>query len=120
MKQQTIFSAFANAFNGLGNFLMRDRNGRIEFCAALIAIGVGFWLRISAAEWLAVVLCIGAVITAEMLNSAIEKLCDMVHAEYHPVIKVIKDVAAGAVLFASIISVVVAFIIFLPKLFLLL
>jgi len=120
MKQQTIISSFINAFNGLVNFFVRDRNGRIEFCAAVIAISFGFWLHISVVEWMAVLLCIGAVISLEMLNSAVEKLCDMVHAEYHPIIKVIKDIAAGAVLFASMISVIIACIIFLPKLFLVL
>ena len=119
MKQQTILSSFINAFNGLGNFLMRERNGRIEIVAAAVVTGFGFWLHINSNEWLSVLLCIGAVLSLEMLNSAIEKLCDMVHAEYHPVIKVIKDVSAGAVLFSTIISVIIACIIFLPKLLLL-
>jgi diacylglycerol kinase len=52
-----------------------------------------------------------------MINSALEKLCDTVQPTYHPVIKIVKDVSAGAVLFASIISVAIAAIIFLPKIF---
>lgn len=120
MKQQTILSSFINAFSGLVNFFMRERNGRIELGAAAITIAFGFWLHVSNTEWLIILLSIGAVLSLEMLNSAIEKLCDMVHAEYHPAIKIIKDVSAGGVLFATIISVVIACIIFLPKLFLLL
>lgn len=120
MKQQTVLSSFINAFNGLGNFFMRERNGRIELGAAVITAVFGFWLHISAMEWIIVLICIGLVISLEMLNSAVEKLCDMVHAEYHPVIKIVKDVSAGAVLVASIISAIIACIIFLPKLFLLL
>lgn len=115
MKQQSIFSAFANSFNGLWHFFLHERNGRIQGCAAIMVTGFAVWLHASAGEWLVILLCIGAVISLEMLNSAVEKLCDIVHAEYHPVIKIVKDVAAGAVLFASIISVVIALIIFLPK-----
>lgn len=115
MKQQNIFSAFANAFNGLRHFFLHERNGRIQGCAAIVVVGFAVWLHVSAGEWLVILLCIAAVLCLEMLNSAVEKLCDIVHEEYHPVIKIVKDVAAGAVLFASIISIIIALIIFLPK-----
>jgi len=117
MKQQTLLSAFGNAFNGVIHFFQRERNGRIQLCAALLVTGVGFWLHASRSEWLAILLCIGSVLCLEMLNSAIEKLCDVVHKEFSPVIRIVKDVSAGAVLFASIISIIAACIIFLPKLF---
>lgn len=119
MKPQSILAAFVNSINGLRYFLLTERNGKIQAGAAIVVIAFGAVLHISATEWMAVLLCIGAVLSLEMLNSAIEKLCDMVHKEFHPVIKIVKDVAAGAVLFASIISVVIACFIFLPKLFLL-
>ena len=119
MKQQNIFSSFVNAFNGLRHFFVHERNGRIQSCAAVVAICVAAWLHVSATEWLVLLLCIGAVLCLEMLNSAIEKLCDLVHKNYHPVIKIIKDVAAGAVLLASVVSVIIALIIFLPKIMLL-
>ncbi|HVX50682.1 MAG TPA: diacylglycerol kinase family protein [Chitinophagaceae bacterium] len=109
--------AFKHAFNGLLYFFRHERNGRVQLVAAIVTVGFAVALHISATDWVAVLLCIGAVLSLEMLNSAIEKLCDIVHKEQHPVIKIIKDVSAAAVLFASVISIVIAVIIFLPKIF---
>jgi len=115
MKQQKILAAFKNAFEGLWYFFLHERNGKIQLCAAILVIVLAICLGVSVTEWLALLLCIGAVLSLEMVNSAIEKLCDLVHKEYHPVIKIIKDVSAAAVLFASIISIAIACFIFLPK-----
>lgn len=117
MQQQTLLSSFANAFNGLFNFFIKDRNGRIELCVALLTTGTAAWLHATIGEWLCILLCIGAVLCLEMLNSALEKLCDVVHKEYHPAIRFVKDVAAGSVLLASLVSFIIACIIFLPKIF---
>jgi diacylglycerol kinase len=117
MKRNSILSAFTNAFNGLGYFFKHERNGKIQAGAAIVVVALGALLHISAQQWLAVLLCIGAVLSLEMVNSALEKLCDLVQPNLHPAIKIIKDVSAGAVLFFAIISVAVAAIIFLPKIF---
>jgi len=71
--------------------------------------------NISVYEWLAAVFCIAFVITMEMLNTAIEKLCDVVQKEFHPGIKKVKDIAAGAVLVSAAFSIITGCIIFLPK-----
>lgn len=115
MGRQTMGAAFANAFNGLAYFIRHERNGRIQLGATILVLSAAAVLRASVTEWLVILLCVGAVLCLEMLNSAVEKLCDMVHKDYHPTIKIIKDVAAGAVLLASVISVIIACIIFLPK-----
>jgi diacylglycerol kinase len=118
-KQQTIFSAFRHAFNGLWYFFLHERNGKVQCVAAIGAIGCGWLLAISAAQWICILLCIGAVLSLEMMNSALEKLCDVVQEDYHPAIKIVKDVAAGAVLWASVVSIVIACFIYLPKIYLL-
>ncbi len=82
----------------------------------MLAVAFSWWLKVSAAEWLVVLLCCGAVLGAEMFNHAIEKLCDLVHPGQHPVIRVVKDVAAGATLLTCIVSVLAGLIIFLPRL----
>lgn len=82
----------------------------------MVVVVAGFALRITAQEWLWVLLCIGMVIGLEMVNTALEALANHLHPEQHPAIKVVKDVAAGAVLWASCISVVVGVIIFGPRL----
>lgn len=110
--------SFKYAFNGLKLFFINDHNGRVHLVAAVIAIGLSFYLNISGYEWIAILSVISAVFVAEILNSAIEKLADVVSSEYHPKIKVVKDLAAAAVLVAAFLAMAVGGIIFIPKLFL--
>ena len=118
MKENKNFlAAVSNAFNGMKYFFSNERNGKIQLAIAVIAIALSVGLRISTNEWLVVLLCIGLVTGFEMMNTAIEMLCNIVHKEYHPAIKIIKDVAAASVLSVSLISLVSGLIIFLPKIF---
>jgi diacylglycerol kinase len=117
MKKQTILKAFVHALNGMRYFFLHERNGKLQLCAATAVVALGFGLRVSATDWLALLLCIALVLSLEMLNSALEKLCDLVQEEFHPVIKTVKDVAAAAVLFACLIAAIIGCIIFLPKMF---
>ena len=113
--QTSIIKAFVNAFRGLMCFFRHERNGRIQMMIGTIAIILGLLLRLSIRELIAVLLCTGTVLSAEMMNSALEKLCDYSQPYFDVQIKVIKDVAAGAVLFISIISAITGALIFLPK-----
>ena len=113
--RQALNKTFVNAFNGIQYFFKNERNGKIQLFISFLVMLTAFYLRLSPTEWAFIFLCIGAVLAMEMLNSALEHLCNMVHHDYHPAIKIIKDISAGAVLFASIISVLIGFIIFLPK-----
>src|SRR4051812_8908937 len=113
--RQALNKTLTTAFNGLQYFFKTERNGKIQAGVALFTLLTAFYLRLSSTEWIFMLLCIGSVIGLEMLNSALEHLCNHVHKEYHPSIKIIKDVSAGAVLFASAISVIIGLIIFVPK-----
>ena len=113
--RQALNKTFAAAFSGIGYFFKTERNSKIQAAAALLAILISFWLHITAVEWVLILFCIAAVIALEMVNTALEHLCNHVHEDYHPSIKIIKDVAAGAVLFVSITSVIIGLIIFIPK-----
>lgn len=75
----------------------------------------GFVLKISNTEWLFIIACSMLVLILELINTAIELLCDMVTKEIHPVIKIIKDASAAAVLLGAAGSMVTGIIIFLPK-----
>lgn len=110
--------SFKYAFNGLRLFFINDHNGRVHLCAAIVAIGLSFYLKLSSLEWIAILGVIAAVIVAEIINSAIEKLADVISPDYHPKIKIVKDLAAAAVLVAAFLALVVGAIIFIPKLFL--
>ena len=93
----------------------RERNMRIHSMLAILVILAGVFFSISKVEWLFVLLCIAGMFSLEMLNTAIEKTVDLVTQEYHPLAKVAKDLAAGAVLVYTVYSIIVGMIVFLPK-----
>ena len=108
--------SFNYAFNGLKIFFLNEHNGRIHLVATLAAIFLAVWLKISTLEWIMICMVIGFVFVAEILNTAIEKLADVVTKETNEKIKIVKDVAAAAVLISALTALLVGLIIFLPKL----
>ncbi|MEJ7682623.1 MAG: diacylglycerol kinase family protein [Segetibacter sp.] len=110
-----FFKGFLYAFNGLVVFFRHERNGRIQLVVSVLVVILGVLLHVSASDWIILMICIGTVLSFEMINSAIEKLCNLVHPKYHPAVKVIKDISAGAVLWVSVSSGIIGVIIFLPK-----
>jgi len=114
-KSQPLARSFACALQGVRN-AFDERNMRIHLCFAIAAVVLGFALRIDAASWLAVILCICLVLSLEVLNTALEALVDLVSPEYHELAKRAKDCSAGAVLICAIGSLVVAAIIYIPAL----
>lgn len=109
--------SFGYAFEGIKTLIVEEHNARIHFVLSCFVIGLGFYCKISSYEWIAVLFCIGSVFSLEAINSSIEHLADFVRPEKHPLIKKSKDLAAAAVLFAAFISMLIACIIFLPKIF---
>src|SRR4051794_4797901 len=114
-KEHNLSMAFYYAFHGLRNFFLRERNGKIQLLISCITVAAAFAFKISAMEWIMILLCIGLVLALEMINSAIEKICDLIHKDFHPVIKIVKDVSAAGVLWVSIVSATIGCIIFIPK-----
>lgn len=112
-----IINSFKYAGQGIWYCIKSGNNFRIQLVLAAVAVIAGISKNISNTEWLVICLCIGFVLVLEMMNTAIEKLCDEVTMEIKPAIKIIKDVAAGAVLVASVISLIIGIIIFVPKIF---
>lgn len=116
VKMNYFLKGFIYAYNGLVIFFRNERNGRIQLFIAVFVVLAGLILSVSLWEWIILLICIASVISLEMINSAIEKVCNLIQPQYHPAVKVIKDIAAGAVLWCSLISGVIGIIIFLPKL----
>lgn len=106
---------FKNAFQGLKFAFISERNFKIQILFFIIVISAGFYFEIQRLEWLAIFSISGFVISLELINSAIEKLCDLYSTEQNPKIKWVKDVSAAAVLVSSLISIGVGLTIFLPK-----
>lgn len=107
-----FFKGFGFAFAGIWQMLLYERNFKVHVLALIVVISAGLYFRVTANEWLILLLISALVLALETINSAIEKLCDLYTKETHPQIKLIKDIAAGAVLIAAIFAVVIALIIF--------
>ncbi len=107
--------SFFHAFRGVFESVRTERNLLIHFSAVVMVVFFGFLLRIDLAEWLVCVVCFGMVISAELLNTALEVTVDICSPELQPRAKLAKDAAAGAVLIAAIAAAVAGSIIFLPK-----
>ena len=106
---------FKYAFRGFRLLLRYEHNAWLHCIIGACAIVAGLLLNISTMEWIAVVIVSGCVFAAEAINTAIERLSDVVSPEYNDAIKDVKDLSAGAVLFMAIAAAVTGFIIFLPK-----
>lgn len=105
-----IIQKFTVAFHGIRDGL-KHRSIATQFLLAFAACIAGTLMRLTALEWIMVVICIAMVITSEMLNTCVELLCDLYTMEYNERIRLIKDIAAGAVLVSSIGALVTALII---------
>ena len=105
------------AFKGGILLLRTEASIQVQFGIAILITIAGFYFKISPTEWMIQTLCIGMVMTAEGLNTAVEEIADFVHPDFHKKIGKIKDIAAGAVGIAALIAVIVAGVIYVPKVF---
>lgn len=108
--------SFGYAGRGIALLLVHEPNARIHLVATVAAAALGAWLGLPAGEWCWIALAIGLVWVAEGMNSALEALADAVHPDYDARVGRAKDVAAGAVLVAAIVSVVIGALVFGPRL----
>lgn len=111
-----ILKSLGYAAQGIGLLFSTQLNAKVHLAAAVMVIVAGVYFEIDRLDWCIIILTICLVLSAEAFNSAIEVLCDLVHADYHPMIKKTKDMAAGGVLITALGAVVVAVFIFSSKL----
>lgn len=109
--------SFGYAWKGIRNCVGKEQNLSFHLIAAAAVTVAGFAWKITRTEWIAVILCMGVVIAAELFNTAIEKLVDLVSPQRHPLAGQVKDIAAGAVLVCAVAAAIVGIIIFMPYLF---
>lgn len=107
-----FFKSFIYALHGIWSGIADQRNLKFQLGVAVIVIGAGFYLSITSIEWCIILLCIALVIGLELVNTALENLVDLVTLERSPLAGRIKDIAAGAVLAVSVISLIIGLIIF--------
>lgn len=116
-RKHSLLKSFGFAFEGLRVAILRGRNFRIQIGIGFLSCILGLIFKLSAAEWLDLVIVITLVLILELVNTSIEALTDLASPEIQPKAKLAKDVAAATVLVASIGSVIVGALLFLPKLF---
>lgn len=118
-KDNTFFTgrlkSMAFAFNGAIKLITTEHSIMVQFTIAIMVVVLGFYFKITSTEWLFQTLAIGLVMSVEGLNTAVEKISDFIHPEYHEKIGFIKDIAAGAVFFAALTAITIGLIIYIPK-----
>ena len=107
--------AFKYAAKGFWILITSEHSIIAQVIIGIIMTIIGFVMHLSATEWMIQVMAIGLILVAESLNTAIEKMADFIHPEYHKQIGRIKDISAGAAFFAAIIAIIIGLIIYVPK-----
>jgi diacylglycerol kinase (ATP) len=105
------------AFRGALLLLKNEASIKVQFTLALLITAAGFYFDISTTEWAIQLLAVGLVMSIEGINTAVEEIANFVHPNFHNKIGLIKDIAAGAVFFASIFAIIIGLLIYLPKIF---
>ena len=114
-KNKNFWEALIHSLVGVKYAFHNERNLKIQMIFAILAILIGIFLKLTGAEWILLCLTIGMVLFAEFINTAIEIVLDLYSQKYDETIKQAKDVASGAVLLTSIVSIIIGCIMFLPK-----
>jgi len=115
--RQPFGQAFIVAFKGISYALRHERNMRFHLISTLLVFITAYSLNVSKSDYIWLSIAVTLVWVTELLNTAIEQLTNLAHPEFHPVAGRVKDLAAGAVLLASLFGVAVAIAVFFPYIF---
>ncbi|MFV5697738.1 diacylglycerol kinase family protein [Flavobacterium sp. ZT3R17] len=120
-KDNTFFTgrlkSVTYAFKGAVKLITTEHSIMVQFSLGILMTIAGFYFGITATQWLFQTMAIGLVMSIEGLNTAVEKIADFIHPNYHERIGFIKDIAAGAVFFAALTAIAIGLIIYIPILF---
>lgn len=117
IKLGRLFKSFTYAFRGLAKTFREEQNLQLQATFALLSVMLAIIFRISRTEWLILVLVIGLVGILETVNSAVERVTDLLKPRINTYVKEIKDIMAAAVMLASLTALAIGAIIFLPRIF---
>jgi len=110
-----LINSFQYAGAGLLHSIRKEKNFQIHSVVAVLVVAAGWFFSLASIEWMVIVICIGLVLGLELLNTAVEQLCNMVQPGFSPLVKIIKDVSAAAVIVVVLMAVTCGAIIFVPK-----
>lgn len=112
---KSMCSVVTNTFNGLRNFFRYERSALVYLIASAFTIGAGIILQMSMMEWIMIFFVLLTMLASELLNTAIEAVCDLVSPEYNPFVKIAKDSGSAATGVLSILWAIMILMIYLPK-----
>lgn len=115
MKVNHIIESFNNAVSGIIMAIKTERHMKVHYIIAIIVITLSLFFNFSRIEFLILLFATSLVVIAEMINTAIERVVDLITGEFHPLARLAKDVAAGAVLIAAINSIIVGYLLFFDR-----
>ena len=113
--KRTFKASVKNCLDGISSVTMNEKNFKREIALGIIALILSYILKIDKIEFIIVLTMICLVLTAEIINTAIERTVDLVTKEYHELARIARDVSAGSVLVTSIFALIIGIIIFIPK-----
>jgi diacylglycerol kinase len=111
-----LVTSIRHALEGIACVIREERNARIHLAATAAVIVLGLWLGLTPIEWALIVVAIALVFVGEMLNTVVEVVVDLVTPEEHPLAKCAKDIAAGAILVASLAAAIIGLLVLGPPL----
>jgi diacylglycerol kinase len=117
-RSSNLIASFRNAFAGLGYTLRTQRNARIHLLITVAVTVFGLWLGLSREGWCLIFLAVGMVWMAELSNTVLESVVDLLRPEFDPLAKTAKDVKAGVVVVASLTAVLIGLLVMGPQLIL--
>lgn len=115
-KSKNLIESFNHAVNGIINAVKTERNLKIHFTVSILVMIISLFFDFSRIELLLLSFTITFVLMAELFNTAIEKIVDLVMKDYHPLAKLSKDIGAGAVLISAVNAVIVGYLLFFDRL----
>lgn len=115
MKRKKLLNSFLDAFSGLAYAFKTERNMNLHILGAAAALAASFYFRVTSFELLFVLTAIFGIFITEMINTSLEAVVDLKTEEYHPLARIAKNVAAGAVLCAALFALIVAYLVFAER-----
>lgn len=112
MRKPPVHKSLRNAFRGVFLMMKYERNFQLEFAAFLINLFLIFYLKLTSTDTILILMVSFGVLATEILNTAIEKICDFIHPDFDHRIGFIKDISAGAVVLMAILSVIVGIMVY--------
>jgi diacylglycerol kinase len=113
-KSRSLVQSVQYAYQGMWAAAWKERNFRIQVALFIGALFLAWGFQISRLELIIIIIVSGFVFSCEIINTAIETICDILHPSYHPVIRIAKDLSAAAVLVGSLMALIVGALIFIP------